>query len=864
MNDEDIQRLTAAHPYTGVYSPTGARPKTPDQPKPGILKPRTLAEQRSKVLPEGFPKDLTSYYMHPSDQIDPLVYSDSFLSPKKPGQTPSKAEKEAKVGKITAARNRHCKAIELMNQTILDSGLLASEEHVAFLIPLCQGTIICIKHLMKTHETLAPQAFKARHLETYTEYLTKVGQNLKTLLDIQVSTSVPHPELDLTRTRGAEFGEDTAHGSGGEEEEEVVTPDRSFGGARDRAMLEEPPTSLRGHNPWGRNPRGRGTRSYGGPEDRDFDFRTLMNYLVENQARDRQARSFTPIPPRKQEKARLPTLSIPKFSGKEEDWVRFRNRFTTAMEPYDISNEERALRLIDHCQGEAIRLIEHLTTTSIDESTYDTLMEILEQRYGGQYIEDSHISKMLDSIPMITKMSTPELVKLFESMSSIAIYYRRTNPDILIDTTSQVLRMIKQKFAQKQLGHFLEHCMHHEVDAHFNSLLKFVSAKLEIARQSEKQSASGARTAPRSSIQKLQEVEDDVDSSDDSESDLVLAIQQLNRKVSKLQTRRFGNRASGKDGESKGKSDLKPTLDSCPLCSAKHYLFKCPSFLKKSIKNRFTSVKQLKVCFHCLGGIHVVKDCTFRKDVLCQLDGCERYHHPLLHAESALKLAQFEDQDDSQTRDDQSDCYYIAGKNTFSLQTIVCNLQVGRKSHRIVVLLDNGSQGTYVDAKFARSLALPVGETFTKTVKIANKRQEVECAFTKLQLSNIDGHNLINVKALTLQGLAEGTNVVDWKKRKLEFEHLKGIDFPELPRVAEISVLIGIDNKHLHKASRIVDGKSDHEPSAFKTPLGWTCLGASSPQQVTSLTFISGCLLEAPEDSVDIDTWVEPQTDFDV
>ena len=50
MDEDDIEAMTTSHPYNGVYSPRGARPKIPDQPKTGILKPRTLVKLGIKIL----------------------------------------------------------------------------------------------------------------------------------------------------------------------------------------------------------------------------------------------------------------------------------------------------------------------------------------------------------------------------------------------------------------------------------------------------------------------------------------------------------------------------------------------------------------------------------------------------------------------------------------------------------------------------------------------------------------------------------------------------------------------------------------------------------------------------------------------
>ena len=48
-------------------------------------------------------------------------------------------------------------------------------------------------------------------------------------------------------------------------------------------------------------------------------------------------------------------------------------------------------------------------------------------------------------------------------------------------------------------------------------------------------------------------------------------------------------------------------------------------------KARYEKAKELKICFCCLAGKHVVKDCTYRAD---GVKGCNRQHHRLLHREA--------------------------------------------------------------------------------------------------------------------------------------------------------------------------------------------------------------------------------------
>ena len=50
-------------------------------------------------------------------------------------------------------------------------------------------------------------------------------------------------------------------------------------------------------------------------------------------------------------------------------------------------------------------------------------------------------------------------------------------------------------------------------------------------------------------------------------------------------------------------------------------LWKCEKFLKMTCQARYEKVKELKLCFCCFAGKHVVKDCTYKA---CGVKGCNR------------------------------------------------------------------------------------------------------------------------------------------------------------------------------------------------------------------------------------------------
>ncbi len=71
--------------------------------------------------------------------------------------------------------------------------------------------------------------------------------------------------------------------------------------------------------------------------------------------------------------------------------------------------------------------------------------------------------------------------------------------------------------------------------------------------------------------------------------------------------------------------------DECPLCSEFHNLSECWDFYNMSPKERDKLVQKDGSCFHCLVRGHCSKVCPTNPNVRCGFEGCDKYHHRLLH-----------------------------------------------------------------------------------------------------------------------------------------------------------------------------------------------------------------------------------------
>lgn len=69
------------------------------------------------------------------------------------------------------------------------------------------------------------------------------------------------------------------------------------------------------------------------------------------------------------------------------------------------------------------------------------------------------------------------------------------------------------------------------------------------------------------------------------------------------------------------------TINSCVICSDKHYIRACPKLLQLHIPERRNILAQHRVCFNCLVPGHLLPNC--KSPMNCQV--CHKRHHTLLH-----------------------------------------------------------------------------------------------------------------------------------------------------------------------------------------------------------------------------------------
>ena len=594
-------------------------------------------------------------------------------------------------------------------------------------------------------------------------------------------------------------------------------------------------------------------------------------------------------------------LEVKKFSGDENDYPFFKSQFKTAMEGRRFSKKDLALRLFENLTGTPEKLLKKHISTNVSDSTYDRMWEILEDRFGGQYLQDSNVYNEFRKLVPLRDYSVKELERVQDTLFLVRIYFEDRDKSQLTSNTSWFLRETKEKFSSKQSRDYIRFCEDFSHPDTFASILAWIKYTLKVSRRAEREfSKDGGKATSKNSSHYQTDDDQDHDGQfydgfyhvDDERSDqncddftdeilakqaeMNLLIQKQHDFIAKrswgvrnpendfrgiVPRPRFGERPpfrpfTGAATRQPFRFNSQPTFrplksltwdgKACPICKTEHDLSACTPFKKLILRERFAIVRSFQICYHCLRGGHRVKDCTFKKDKTCGVGGCIRYHHQLLHPDASTNFIDYEDRDSTcselpDLRDiDDGNLFHVASPGTISLQTVVVNLTAGSGGMKqVVVLLDSGSQSTCIDEDFAERLKLPISMSDVKrTVGYADREVKIISNLVQFEITSLDGLVTQTMTGWTIKNLASGTGIVDWSKEKRNFKHLANLPFHALPKEPRIIAIIGTGYAGLFKASAIKEDKTDIlAPMGLLTPFGWTAVGASAKK--SNYNFIS-------------------------
>ncbi|KFD49734.1 hypothetical protein M513_09431 [Trichuris suis] len=212
-------------------------------------------------------------------------------------------------------------------------------------------------------------------------------------------------------------------------------------------------------------------------------------------------------------------------------------------------------------------------------------------------------------------------------------------------------------------------------------------------------------------------------------------------------------------------------------CRQCHHLQHCTQFNVLPVRERIYIVKKSKLCFSCLEGGHVARNCKKRK--ICGIDGCTRKHHNLLHSWAQVTPVSAQSshvgQPEKAAKLTRVGATSRVPNSTVLLSVVPVCVHRSISSSLTYALLDPGSEATLITEEMANKLALTRKKSTVRLSTFYGSVPITTSAMVSFQVSATDGMYTVHVKnAITVPGLNLSQRTMDWPQLKWKWSHPEG------------------------------------------------------------------------------------------
>lgn len=475
---------------------------------------------------------------------------------------------------------------------------------------------------------------------------------------------------------------------------------------------------------------------------------------------------------------------IPTFSGKYEEWPKFKALFNDLIGRCGDSDATKLHYLDRALVGEASGILD---AQVINDNNYERAWMLLEERFENpRVIIDTHITGLLNMKP-IGKCNFKELRNLLDTCNRHVEGLRYMNQPVegtaaLIVT--KLLTMCLDGDTRKQW----EQTMVHGELPDLGETLKFLKNCCQVLERCD--------------------------------ADKTLLSQKVakpTRPKSVPSWRNANAAAAGSNG-------------SCDFCSQQHLNYKCPSFANMNVEERVSRVKEENLCFNCLRKGHRSSACSSEKTC----SKCAKKHHTMLHFPSSNSNAvqsdvQLEEENVTPVSDENpvsASCSGIRKQvKQVLLMTIMVNVasRSGRQ-HKLRALLDSGSQVNLVSEAAVKTLALPKYSTNVPVVGVGGVKSQIKHRVL-LRMSSDYSDFVSNVDCLVTPKVTGRIPSVPVDVSKWSFPPGITLADPNFNKPCEVDLLIGAELFFaiLRQAQLKL---ADNLPTLYDTKFGWVVAGA--------------------------------------
>ncbi|XP_036142150.1 uncharacterized protein LOC118645380 [Monomorium pharaonis] len=496
-------------------------------------------------------------------------------------------------------------------------------------------------------------------------------------------------------------------------------------------------------------------------------------------------------------RVKLPTIKLPRFDGKIEEWKYFYDNFRSIIhDKSHLSNIEKFQYLSSSISGDAAKIIESIELTG---QNYNAAWELLQQRYDDpRSLKKKHI-ECLFSMPTVVKESAKALRDLVDYTSRHLRMLKVLG--LPTDTWDDlIVHMMENRFDVNTLRAWEEETETSKT-ASLTDMLGFLKRKCQTLERIESRTADKIEKSPKDNEQRSK-----------GHSTANLKAHSLLKGSANQKTSLAASVNSGK----------------CHYCEGSHFIYFCDKFLDLSVSDRIKEVKRLKLCINCLRNDHYVRTCRMGT---CR--ECSQKHNTLCHQTPKDKDSSESEVKESPGKANNESSVNVAVHHSSSdfkerrilmATAIVEAIRRNGSSVPIRVLLDSASEANFITQSAHNRLGLKrtrVSEVVTGINEAESQIHNVCEVHVKSKCSSFE----INAQCLIIPKITKNLPSTLIDHSKLQIPSNLTLADPEFYKNGPVDMLIGAEFFFdLLKAGKLEIGKN--QLVLHNTTLGWIVAGS--------------------------------------